>query len=167
VTVTDERNIPMSTDSLPGGWAWRSASITHAATVLASTGTVEGSTTITAVFDVDPGALPDIADPGSQQPFRPTVVSAQWITDGTAYDPDAILAQIELAGPRVDRRGDLIAATGTRGSYRAFRNEIALARRGGPAAESSQLTQAAVHALDGWAAHKGLPAVHIEIGDRA
>lgn len=172
MTVTDERNIPVSTDSLPEGWTWRSASVAHHATILPN-GIAEGSTTVTAVFDVDPGTLPDVADPGSTQPFRPTVVSAQWITDSTAYDPGATLTQLELAGPRVDIRGNLVPATGTRsgarrrGSYRAFRNEIALARGSGPAAESSQLTQAAVNALDGWAAHKGLPAVHVEIGDRA
>ena len=136
--------------TLPDTWTWTSTDVT--ATGRTTQNSAEVSVTVTAMFDVLHANLtPIFAHATAERPFQPTSLKAQWL--------NGQLMTIELDGPQLDVRGN--ARRGRYNAYRAFRNEIALARADAPAGKSAAFSADVIRTLDDWANNGGIPTINI------
>ena len=150
----------MSNYRLPPGWKWCYTRLNYVGTLSADPRHDETHLTITALFDVDDPALtPIYAHPTASLPFRADNLMAKWSVD---YGNISTLLEIALNGPVITNRASTSKLV-RRGSYVAFRNEIALARADAPAGRSAAIPTQLVRTLDDWAAVEGnLPVVSVQ-----
>lgn len=138
------------TYALPPGWTWTSTRVDHTAEKHAKDGIEDQTTTrVVAMFDVDDPALAPmfINPPDTLRTFRVSRVHATWY-HGRSY-AGFELTGVEASGAALDTKGGPIAKR--RGSYLAYRNEIARARKNNN--QGGNLPTALVAVLDDWAAH--------------